>query len=115
MTLAAGVALAEAVEEVTALSPAIKWPNDLLIGRRKVAGILAESVSSDLAQIVLGYGINVGMATLHSTIVAGNSRKSSMKKPEKSATRIESKPVRSSGSDKCRAFRIVVPFQSFRN
>jgi len=60
LTLAAGLALAEAVEEVTGLPPGIKWPNDLLIGRRKVAGILAESASSDLAHIVLGYGINVG-------------------------------------------------------
>ena len=64
LTLAAGVALAEAVEEVTALAPEIKWPNDLLIGRRKVAGILAEAASSDLAHIVLGYGINVGTAAL---------------------------------------------------
>jgi BirA family biotin operon repressor/biotin-[acetyl-CoA-carboxylase] ligase len=64
LTLAAGVALAEAVEEVTSLLPDIKWPNDLLFGRRKVAGILAESSSSDLAHVVLGYGINVGAATL---------------------------------------------------
>ena len=36
LTLAAGVALAEAVERVTGLSPAIKWPNDLLVVRRKL-------------------------------------------------------------------------------
>jgi len=59
LTLAAGVALAEGVEAVTALSAEIKWPNDLLIGRRKLAGILAESAASDLAYVVLGYGINV--------------------------------------------------------
>jgi BirA family biotin operon repressor/biotin-[acetyl-CoA-carboxylase] ligase len=59
VTLAAGVALAEGVEAVTALSAEIKWPNDLLIGRRKLAGILAESAASDLACVVLGYGINV--------------------------------------------------------
>jgi BirA family transcriptional regulator, biotin operon repressor / biotin---[acetyl-CoA-carboxylase] ligase len=64
VTLAAGVALSEAVEEVTALRPDIKWPNDLLIGRRKLAGILAESASGDLAHIVLGYGINVGARRL---------------------------------------------------
>src|SRR5713226_6676688 len=34
LTLAAGVALAEAIERATGLAPAIKWPNDLLIGRR---------------------------------------------------------------------------------
>jgi BirA family transcriptional regulator, biotin operon repressor / biotin---[acetyl-CoA-carboxylase] ligase len=43
LTLATGVALAEGVERATGLAPAIKWPNDLLIGRRKVAGILAEA------------------------------------------------------------------------
>jgi BirA family biotin operon repressor/biotin-[acetyl-CoA-carboxylase] ligase len=59
-TLAAGVALAEAVERATGLSPDIKWPNDLLVGRRKLAGILAEGVSSET--VVLGYGINVSPA-----------------------------------------------------
>ena len=57
LTLAAGVALAEAVELVTGLAADIKWPNDLLVGRRKLAGILAERVSRDT--VVLGYGINV--------------------------------------------------------
>src|SRR5690348_5353678 len=42
LTLTAGLALAEAVECATGLGPAIKWPNDLLVGRRKLAGILAE-------------------------------------------------------------------------
>lgn len=45
LTLAAGVALAEGIETATGLPPAIKWPNDLLVGRRKVAGILAEGIS----------------------------------------------------------------------
>ena len=66
LTLAAGVALAEAVERVTGLAPDIKWPNDLLVGRRKLAGILAEGVASPsrsgLQAVVLGYGINVGAA-----------------------------------------------------
>jgi BirA family biotin operon repressor/biotin-[acetyl-CoA-carboxylase] ligase len=62
LTLAAGVALAEAVERWTGLRPAIKWPNDLLVGRRKLAGILAEGVTGTARsmQVVLGYGINVG-------------------------------------------------------
>jgi BirA family biotin operon repressor/biotin-[acetyl-CoA-carboxylase] ligase len=57
LTLAAGVALAEGVERATGLSPAIKWPNDLLVTRRKLAGILAEAFGD---AVVLGYGINVG-------------------------------------------------------
>ncbi len=63
VTLAAGVALAEAIETATGLRPDIKWPNDLLVGPRKVAGILAEGVagsSRTIASIVVGYGINVG-------------------------------------------------------
>src|SRR3954454_4507417 len=41
VTLMAGVALAEAVTRITGLGAEIKWPNDLLVGRRKLAGILA--------------------------------------------------------------------------
>jgi BirA family biotin operon repressor/biotin-[acetyl-CoA-carboxylase] ligase len=66
MTLAAGVALAEAVEATAGLTVNLKWPNDLFVGRRKLAGILAEAVSPSGGgetreiTIVLGYGINVG-------------------------------------------------------
>ena len=84
LPLAAGVALAEAVAAVTALRIDVKWPNDLLVARRKLAGILAEAVSAPAAPlahvgawpqreeagaaralnrvdaVVLGYGINVG-------------------------------------------------------
>ena len=66
LTLAVGLALAESVERVTGLTPDIKWPNDLLVGRRKVAGILAEAVASNTSPrvqaVVVGYGINVGRA-----------------------------------------------------
>jgi BirA family transcriptional regulator, biotin operon repressor / biotin---[acetyl-CoA-carboxylase] ligase len=64
ITLAAGVALAEAIEAITALRADIKWPNDLLVGRRKLAGILAESAAGDLGCVVLGYGLNVGARVL---------------------------------------------------
>jgi BirA family biotin operon repressor/biotin-[acetyl-CoA-carboxylase] ligase len=65
VTLAAGVALAEAIETAAGLTAAIKWPNDLLVGRRKLAGILAEGVAPPagaprMGSVVLGYGINVG-------------------------------------------------------
>lgn len=63
LTLAAGVALAEAVEAATGLRVDVKWPNDLHIGRRKLAGILAEAAGSGPGEsIVLGYGINVTAA-----------------------------------------------------
>ena len=43
--LAAGVALAEAVDAMTALPVVLKWPNDLQVAHRKLAGILAETVA----------------------------------------------------------------------
>jgi BirA family biotin operon repressor/biotin-[acetyl-CoA-carboxylase] ligase len=64
LTLAAGVALAEAVEAMTGLRADIKWPNDLLVGRRKLAGILAEAATGDLGHVVLGYGLNVSARAL---------------------------------------------------
>jgi BirA family biotin operon repressor/biotin-[acetyl-CoA-carboxylase] ligase len=55
LSLIAGGAVAEAIAEVTGIEPAIKFPNDVLIGGRKVAGILAEA--SD-GRVVLGIGVN---------------------------------------------------------
>ena len=56
LSLVAGGAVAQAIAEITGLEPAIKFPNDLLIGMRKVAGILAESSEG---RVVLGIGVNV--------------------------------------------------------
>ena len=60
-TLAAGVALAEGIEHATGLRVDVKWPNDLHVSRRKLAGILAESAGET---VVVGYGINVATAAL---------------------------------------------------
>jgi len=56
LALVAGVAVADALEELTGLSVQIKWPNDVMLRRTKVAGILAEARDGD---VVLGIGINV--------------------------------------------------------
>ncbi len=57
LPLLAGVALAEAVGEVTGVRASLKWPNDLLaVDGRKLAGILAESSGS---AVVVGVGLNV--------------------------------------------------------
>jgi BirA family biotin operon repressor/biotin-[acetyl-CoA-carboxylase] ligase len=60
LTTAAGVACAEAIENVARLSATIKWPNDVNIGGRKVAGILVETrTSGDRGDaVVVGIGIN---------------------------------------------------------
>lgn len=59
LTLAAGVALAEGIDAATSLSVSLKWPNDLLVSRRKLGGILAEAADR---RVVVGYGINVASA-----------------------------------------------------
>jgi BirA family transcriptional regulator, biotin operon repressor / biotin---[acetyl-CoA-carboxylase] ligase len=56
LSLVAGLAAAETVEAATGLSAQIKWPNDVMLGRRKVAGILAEMRGVD---VVVGIGLNV--------------------------------------------------------
>src|SRR3954447_3501975 len=57
LPLLTGVALAEAVGEVSGVRASLKWPNDLLAGDgRKLAGILAESTGT---AVVLGVGLNV--------------------------------------------------------
>lgn len=55
LSLVAGGAVAEAIADVTGIDPAIKFPNDVLIDGRKVAGILAESSEG---RVVLGIGVN---------------------------------------------------------
>ncbi len=59
--LAAGLAAAEAIGTVTALTVDLRWPNDLLIGSRKTGGILVEAHSegSSVSYAVVGIGINV--------------------------------------------------------
>lgn len=61
LTLVTAVALAAAVEASTGLSARLKWPNDLYLGGRKAAGILAEmSADADrLRHVVIGAGLNV--------------------------------------------------------
>ncbi len=61
LTLMTSVAVAEAIEDMTDLNCRIKWPNDVLIGGKKVAGILTEihSEMDAVNFVVLGIGINV--------------------------------------------------------
>ena len=60
LPLLAGVALAESVRRLGDVDATLKWPNDLLIGDRKCAGILAETVPGDgPPAVVIGIGLNV--------------------------------------------------------
>ncbi len=56
LSLVAAVAVALAVEDATGLAAQIKWPNDVFLARRKVAGILAELRNG---AVILGIGLNV--------------------------------------------------------
>jgi BirA family transcriptional regulator, biotin operon repressor / biotin---[acetyl-CoA-carboxylase] ligase len=56
LALLGGVAAAQAVEDATELSAQVKWPNDVMLDRRKVGGVLAEARD---AEVVLGIGLNV--------------------------------------------------------
>ncbi|MCY3586691.1 MAG: biotin--[acetyl-CoA-carboxylase] ligase [Acidimicrobiaceae bacterium] len=77
VTLAVGLAAADACEQVCGIRPLLKWPNDLVIAGpagpdadghgavrrdRKLAGILAESISTQglLSAVVVGMGLNTG-------------------------------------------------------
>ena len=64
LTVAAATALRRAIVEQTGLAPEIKWPNDILIKGRKVAGVLTE-LSAELdhiKHIILGIGVDVNLA-----------------------------------------------------
>ncbi|MGA2561015.1 MAG: biotin--[acetyl-CoA-carboxylase] ligase [Terracidiphilus sp.] len=61
LPLAAGLAAASAIQQATSLAIDLRWPNDLLIGPRKLGGILVEArtESASIAHAVVGIGINV--------------------------------------------------------
>jgi BirA family biotin operon repressor/biotin-[acetyl-CoA-carboxylase] ligase len=65
--MAAGVALAGAVEEVAGVGAGVKWPNDLVVGERKLAGLLAE-VDGDA--VVIGAGCNVNWESFPDELAA---------------------------------------------
>lgn len=64
LTVASATALRRAIEGNTGVKPQIKWPNDILIGGKKVAGILTE-LSAELDRvkhIILGIGVDVNLS-----------------------------------------------------
>jgi BirA family biotin operon repressor/biotin-[acetyl-CoA-carboxylase] ligase len=63
LTMACSLAAAEAVEAETGLEVGLKWPNDLLVGRRKLGGILTELATQGtrLDYAIVGIGLNVNV------------------------------------------------------
>ena len=61
LTLVMALSVAEALNEVTGLDASIKWPNDIVVNKKKICGILTEMTlqGSEIDYVVIGIGINV--------------------------------------------------------
>ena len=60
VTMTVALAAADAVERVAGFRPGLKWPNDLVVADRKLAGVLAESAPGNFdVAVVVGVGLNV--------------------------------------------------------
>jgi BirA family biotin operon repressor/biotin-[acetyl-CoA-carboxylase] ligase len=67
VTLAAGLAALDAIDELAPVPAGLKWPNDVVVGDRKLAGILAEADGA--GAVVVGMGVNVQPAALPADLV----------------------------------------------
>lgn len=72
LTLAAGVAVREGTAAASGLHADLKWPNDLFVGKRKLAGILAEglAVGTPDQAVIVGVGVNVQPAAYPPDVAA---------------------------------------------
>lgn len=61
LTVIATLSVVQAIEAICSVAPSIKWPNDIMIGNKKCAGILTETISEGdvISGAVVGIGINV--------------------------------------------------------
>ena len=57
--MAAGLAACDGVESAAGFRPRLKWPNDLVVDDRKLAGLLSESTPGEVTAVILGLGLNV--------------------------------------------------------
>jgi BirA family biotin operon repressor/biotin-[acetyl-CoA-carboxylase] ligase len=66
LTLAVGVGVRRAIVHATGVAPELKWPNDLVVDGRKLAGILAEghAIGTDAQAVVVGIGINISASMM---------------------------------------------------
>ncbi len=64
LSLAVGVIVAGVIESFGVDNVALKWPNDILLDRKKVGGVLLEMMGDPIGpcQVIIGVGINLGMA-----------------------------------------------------
>jgi BirA family biotin operon repressor/biotin-[acetyl-CoA-carboxylase] ligase len=71
LSLVAGIAVADTLERMLGLSVQLKWPNDVMLRRRKIAGCLAEARDG---AVVLGIGVNVNQTAAELPENAGSIR-----------------------------------------
>lgn len=71
LSLVIGMVMAEVLQELGADKVRVKWPNDLYLNDRKLAGILVELTgkTGDAAQIVIGAGINLVMRNVEDSVI----------------------------------------------
>lgn len=71
LSLVVGIVIAEALQSAGAKDVRVKWPNDLYLNDRKLAGILVElsGKTGDVAHIVIGAGINLMMRNVDDSVV----------------------------------------------
>ena len=62
LTQRVALAASQACSDLASVSPALKWPNDLLLDGQKLAGVLAQSGGVGPEYVVVGIGLNVGWA-----------------------------------------------------
>jgi BirA family biotin operon repressor/biotin-[acetyl-CoA-carboxylase] ligase len=62
LTQRVALAASQACSEVAGVSPVLKWPNDLLLDGRKLAGVLAQAGGTGTEYVVVGIGLNIGWA-----------------------------------------------------
>lgn len=72
LTLVMALAVSEAIHEITGLDAGIKWPNDIVVNRKKICGILTEmSMEADcIRSVVIGVGINTNQQSFPEEIKA---------------------------------------------
>lgn len=70
LTLASMLAVSEIVDEELGLTSRLKWPNDLMIDRKKIGGVLAEAVfnGNHLDRFIVGIGLNINQSTFPSDL-----------------------------------------------
>lgn len=71
MSLAVGLALLQVIRGFGVVNAGLKWPNDVLVNEKKIAGILLElsGEPADVCHVVIGIGLNVNMLEAHTGVI----------------------------------------------